>query len=505
MAAAYQPLPALHPPQIESPGDELGKMIQMKSMLQSQQMQQGQLQLQQQQIKDQQAMTAAMKTWDGKDYDALSKSVLQNGGSANAATQIQQHGLTIKKTVSDIAKQDAEAGSKNLDTFIGKQKAIGDALQGIESVPDEQLHDMAVQKVQSLMQGGILDPQTGQKALQGIQSTQDPKALRDQIDIFAKASMGAKAAAEQQKTQAETKKDTAQAGEAEAATGKTQLETQLMQQYGTPAQQEAKYISLVARQKQGFPLLPAEKAFIGAVEKYKAIAPTATFNLQNAGAAGTGGQPSEMAKAIANGSMKWQDVISPRTPMAVKDQLLREVRQLNPNFNSGDFQIEQDVKKDFTSGAAAKNLTAFNTAIEHAQQAQQAAEALDNGDVRGLNKIGNALGYQFGSDKTTNFNVIKNALSGEISKVFKGGEATDAEIKAVQAPFDAANSPAQLKGAIQQAISLMNSKRDALKQQYQSGLQAKPNFGNQPSQSETKTYQGHPYAKQTDGSWKLQQ
>ena len=123
---------------------------------------------------------------------------------------------------------------------------------------------------------------------------------------------------------------------------------------------------------------------------------------------------------------------------------------------------------------------------------RQAADALDNGDVRGLNAIGNQLGYQFGSDKTTNFNVIKNALSGEISKVFKGGQATDAEIKQVEQPFSSANSPAQLKGAIDNAVALMNSKRNALQQQYQAGVQAKPNFGGgQAAQQAVQQTTGH--------------
>jgi hypothetical protein len=213
-------------------------------------------------------------------------------------------------------------------------------------------------------------------------------------------------------------------------------------------------------------------------QKYKAtLVPAYNFSIQNGGATGSAGQPSAIAQAIAKGDMKWGDAISARTPMSVRQSLLKEIKQINPDFNSGDFAIEQGVKKDFTSGDAAKNLTAFNTAIEHAQQLQQATDAMGNGDVRTLNKIGNALGYEFGSDKKTNFEVIKNALSGEISKVFKGGQATDAEIREVRGPFNSANSPEQLKGAINGAIKLMNSKRDALKTQYDSGVKAKPNFG----------------------------
>lgn len=218
--AAGIPLPALgvRDYQPESPTDQIGKLVQLRSALNQQQMQQGQLQLQQQQIKDQQAMTAAMKTWDGKDYDSLSKSVLQNGGSANAATQIQQHGLTIKKTVSDIAKQDAETGSKNLETFTGKQKAIGDAISGLSDVPDEQLHQAVIGKINDLVQGGVLDQQHAQGMVQQVGQIQDPTQLRNQLQILAKTSAGAQYAAEQAKSAAQTRKDTAEAGKAEQET-----------------------------------------------------------------------------------------------------------------------------------------------------------------------------------------------------------------------------------------------------------------------------------------------
>jgi hypothetical protein len=132
--------------------------------------------------------------------------------------------------------------------------------------------------------------------------------------------------------------------------------------------------------------------------------------------------------------------------------------------------------KSATSGDIGKNVTNYTTAIAHAQQLQAAADHLDNGDLVQANKIGNALGYQFGSDKATNYNVIKNALAGEVSKVFKGGQATDAEIRAVEEPFNSANSPAQIRGAIKNAVALMNSKRDALKQQVDQGMKGKPNF-----------------------------
>jgi hypothetical protein len=155
---SYNVYPAMHIQPMESPIQQYSQIMSLKHLQQAGELQGLQIRQAQQQLKDQEATTAAARSWDGQDYDALAKSVLQNGGSATAAFAIQQHGLGIKKTVSDIARSDSETGSKNLETFIGRQKAIGDHLQGIEGVPDEQLHQKALDTINALMQNRILDP-----------------------------------------------------------------------------------------------------------------------------------------------------------------------------------------------------------------------------------------------------------------------------------------------------------------------------------------------------------
>ena len=118
--------------------------------------------------------------------------MLTNGGSANAALAVKQHALTIKKTVSDIAAHDATTGSKNLETYINSHKMVGNALEELTQLPDEQLHDGATAKVSELAKAGVIDPPTAEKALQTIQGTPDPNALRSQIDLLAKRHWGRK-------------------------------------------------------------------------------------------------------------------------------------------------------------------------------------------------------------------------------------------------------------------------------------------------------------------------
>jgi len=139
-------------------------------------------------------------------------------------------------------------------------------------------------------------------------------------------------------------------------------------------------------------------------------------------------------------------------------------------------QVAKRSAIDFTSGPDARTLTNFNTAQEHLKQLDSAATALGNGDTQLFNRIGNDFATATGSPAPTNFDAVKNAVAGEVSKTFKGSGATDAEISQIENTINRAQSPAQLRGAIKTYSDLMQSKKDALRQQYEQGREGHPNF-----------------------------
>jgi hypothetical protein len=414
-------------------------------------LQQRQQAVQQNQIalRDQQARTDALNSWDKKDINDLPGLILKHGGSGDAAFGMQNQLIEQKK---NYALAD-EATKKNMES---SNDIIAGHLEAIKGADDK---PVAYQNmVGDLMQKGLVKP--------GRLPDQYPGD--DKLDLLEKGFIGQKQLFDQAQKERETaaKESEAQAKATSAGNVEKRLEAEMPGGALRPQGLQEQDDWLKKNPGKG----PAD------FMRYKAtLVPAYNFNVAAGGVAPSVNDP--LVQAVAGNKMKIGDVLTPRTPLPIRKQFLANVLQVNPSFDSRDYDIEKGVQREFTTGSAAKNLTAFNTAIEHAGQLRNAADALDNNDVRGLNKIGNILGYQFGSDKTTNFNVIKNALSGEISKVFKGGQATDAEIKEVQAPFDAANSPAQLRGAIDSAVKLMNSKRDALKQQYEAGRKGQPNFG----------------------------
>src|SRR6185437_3604537 len=83
---------------------------------------------------------------------------------------------------------------------------------------------------------------------------------------------------------------------------------------------------------------------------------------------------------------------------------------------------------------------------------------------------------QTGSDTVANFEAVKAAVAGELSKVFKGGMATDPEIAAMNRTLSSASSPAALKGAVDQYIKLMQGRLNGLEETYEGQMGMKPNF-----------------------------
>lgn len=469
------PLVALSSQQPQQP-DPLGNLrgiLAMKSAINQQKIQDVELQQKQQAQTDLQARTAAIKDWDGQDYGALSKSVIKNGGSADAALAIEKHGLDIRKQVSDIASQDATTGSKNLETFIGKHKAIGDALEGIEQVPDEQLHQTALSKIADLTTGGIIDPQHAQMLSQKVQSISDPKQLRQLIDMEAKDSMGAKAVAEQAKTKAETAKDLAQGDEA------------------TQAAEVSKQKALWYKQhpELGAPGVPAEdvsaadwlaknpgKTFSDYTIAMKKVVPAYNFNLQNSGAAvDAGGQPSAIAQAIASNKMKWSEAVSMRTPQAVKDAILKQVYKLNPDFDTSEFGLEQDAAKKARSGAWADTRLAYNTALDHSDLLLKASDALGNNDFRALNSLANNFKTAFGWSGKINYDAISNAYNHEVNSVISKGHITDKEVETGHATLPDNANAQTIRDVVGSYKSLMSSKRDELDKIIKAGAGNKAN------------------------------
>ena len=166
-----------------------------------------------------------------------------------------------------------------------------------------------------------------------------------------------------------------------------------------------------------------------------------------------------------------------RTTPQYRQQLAAAVAAYNPDFDQNTYKVRGAEERGFTSGTQGQQLTAIGTARNHMQTFKDTADALDNGDLLLANKVGNAIGMQFGSDKATNFNIAKSAFAGEVGKAFAGANVGVQDRQELMDKISAASSPAQLKGYADTADKLLEGKQKSLKQSYAQGVQNKPNFG----------------------------
>jgi len=146
--------------------------------------------------------------------------------------------------------------------------------------------------------------------------------------------------------------------------------------------------------------------------------------------------------------------------------------QADPELSFDNSMTRVATRKDFTSGLSARNITALNTAIGHLNSLKQEAAKLNNTWSPDLNRVVNSVqSDRLGDPRVNNFKVVARALSAELAKVFKGaGAPALTELKDWESSIDPNMSQAQFDGLVQGAAHLMQSRIEALGEQYKQGM-----------------------------------
>lgn len=192
---------------------------------------------------------------------------------------------------------------------------------------------------------------------------------------------------------------------------------------------------------------------------------------QGTGEAGLSQYPKNiqlMAKKVANGDIPVPSSFALRSPYWVK--VMEAASVYDPSFSATTFPMRAAIRKSFTSGPDAKNINSINTLVGHLDSLKKSADALDNTGTPLLNRVGNIASVASGGAKVKKFNMDLGAVESELAAVFKGTGASDEEIKAWRERISAADSPAQLKAEVQEAVQLMGSRLDSLKNKYTTGM-----------------------------------
>jgi hypothetical protein len=175
-------------------------------------------------------------------------------------------------------------------------------------------------------------------------------------------------------------------------------------------------------------------------------------------------QVDNVAQLISAGRMAPLGSMAMRSPFGAA--VMSRVAELNPDYNGIDYGTNAKASRDFATGKQGNAVRSFNVSLSHLDTLGQLADAMNNGNMQAINKLGNAYSQQTGSAAPTNFEAAKKIVTDEIVKAITGGGGGVHDREAAAATIGAANSPAQLKGAIKTYQDLMVGQLGGLEQQY---------------------------------------
>lgn len=434
---------------------------------------------------------------------ALQQEQLRHVQNANREQELamrdQQAVQTILgETGGDIGKALPKlAGAVTPRTFMSIQKSYADAQKALNGTPTEQLAKLKYANEQFaglINQAKQLSPE--QYAQAYPQLVEQARALKPDLKIpdqpipqEALGSLGLGVLTDAQLiAREEEKRKVAAEARAQAEEGRKATAFPVEMQ---AKQAEAKLKGLeVAGQK---PIQPAEKARIDAegakavqqqkyqdarlgLERQRVGLERQRVNIQaggvNGAANGTTVTGEDFLKTLPPGLAgqvraiaEGKTAIPSGSRGGAAMQIRNAVFQYDPTFS----EQRAQVRKSFTTGKDGQNIGALNTAMVHLGRLGDAAEALNNGSFTPGNEAYNYLRDKFGSKTVTNFELLKDAVAGEMAAALKG-TATDIEIANMKKSIRASNSPAQMRGVVTQGMSVLKDKANTYEERYKAQM-----------------------------------
>lgn len=147
--------------------------------------------------------------------------------------------------------------------------------------------------------------------------------------------------------------------------------------------------------------------------------------------------------------------------------LMNAANAIDPKFDQTQWAARNALRKNYEGGGKNyQELQAIGTVAGHLKDFAEAADKLDNTSFPLINQGINAYRSATGDARVDRFNTVKQAVSNELSKAYRGGNVTEGDVREWQQNVNAAKSPEQLRGVIGKMNELLGSKRQALEEGY---------------------------------------
>jgi len=469
----YFPSAANQLQQQPNPLDQFAKALSVKNMIgqgTTQQLQQQGMALQnqneQQAITDRAATTKAMTEWDGKNFEDLPALVLKNGGSANAVFGVRKQLLDQKQALSKIAADDATTGSKNMETYKGKNDQIAGRVQSLSDVSDANLPQEAHKVANSLATDGLIDSAHHDQLMQVIDSSSDPGALRQQMDHYAKMHMGASELAGDAQKNSEVYKNIQQGNLAKA---------EALQKGSPLTAMETDPTHFTAEK------LPGTMAYLQSkiadpnadpVDKARAtrLLSTATtaqkIQLQQDTAKKSADQAIQDGDPIVAGQLLHDGIVAPSQIISARKPEFAQ-KAFQAAASKGDGWNAQQAEANFKVAGSQANTAFFGSAKSLTDkggtldQLADAAKDIPDGQIPVFNNIADVMKAATGSGPVAKYAAILLGVADDYSKVMGGGQGSDTSRNQALSLAPAQASPEARAAAIEGIRGSVNSQKNS--------------------------------------------
>lgn len=180
---------------------------------------------------------------------------------------------------------------------------------------------------------------------------------------------------------------------------------------------------------------------------------------------GTPESTTQIAKAIANYQMPLPSGFALRSPFWTN--VMSEVYQMNPDYSAVNYNKINKAITAFAVGKQGDIVRSLNVAAYHLQTFRDLAAALNNGNLRAFNALGQSYNRQTGLPAPTTFDAVKQIIGNEVLKATGGSIGGVTDRKDLQEDLDRANSPEQLLDVANKLTALIAGQFKGYKRQYE--------------------------------------
>jgi hypothetical protein len=145
--------------------------------------------------------------------------------------------------------------------------------------------------------------------------------------------------------------------------------------------------------------------------------------------------------------------------------LLAAAKNYDPTFDATKWAGRVAGVKDFSAGKSSEMVRSANQTLHHVGQLLDSMDELNNGQYPIKNAVGNAINERvFGTGEQGAFRTNAHAVAEELSKVFKGANLSDAEIKTWESNLSENMSPEQQRAQVAKLRDLLQGSLQALEE-----------------------------------------